>query len=131
MPLSPRAVARALAIAAVAGLLPLFIPTDGQAAPTRPAAAKLLSYRVRVPQVHRQATGAPADTALVKKLAVELYLAPKREPDLATLDLPLARLARKWLLRGVFGRNTRRAAENALDAAERLDLDRVLTASTD
>jgi hypothetical protein len=33
---------------------------------------------------------------------------------------------RKWLLRGVFGRNTRRAAENALDAIEQLDLDRVL-----
>jgi hypothetical protein len=73
-----------------------------------------------------QTTGAPSDPALVKKLAVELYLAPKREPDVATLDLPLAQLARKWLLRGVFGRDTRRAAGKALDAAERLDLDRVL-----
>ena len=73
-----------------------------------------------------QTTGVPADPALVKKLAVELYLAPKREPDIATLDLPLAQLARKWLLRGVFGRDTRRAAGKALDAAEQLDLDRVL-----
>jgi hypothetical protein len=73
-----------------------------------------------------QATGAPADPALVKKLAVELYLAPKRTPDVSTLDLPLAQLARKWLLRGVFGRDTRRAAGKALDAAEQLDLDRVL-----
>ena len=73
-----------------------------------------------------QATGTPADPALVKKLAVELYLAPKRKPDVASLDLPLAQLARKWLFRGVFGRDTRRAAEKALDAAERLDLDRVL-----
>jgi len=73
-----------------------------------------------------QTTGVPADPALVKKLAVELYLAPKREPDVATLDLPLAQLARKWLLRGVFGRDTRRAAGKALDAAEQLDLDRVL-----
>ena len=71
-------------------------------------------------------TGAPADPALVKKLAVELYLAPKRKPDVARLDLPLARLVRKWLFRGVFGRDTRRAAEKALDAAEQLDLDRVL-----
>jgi hypothetical protein len=67
-----------------------------------------------------------ADPALVKKLAVELYLAPKRTPDVATLDLPLAQLARKWLLRGVFGRNTRKAAERALDAAEQLDVERVL-----
>jgi hypothetical protein len=80
----------------------------------------LLAHRLE------QATGAPADPALVKKLAVELYLSPKREPDVATLDLALAQLARKWLLRGVFGRDTRKAAEKALDAAEQLDLDRVL-----
>ena len=80
----------------------------------------LLAHRLE------QATGVPADPALVKKLALELYLAPKRDPDVATLELPLAQLARKWLLRGVFGRNTRKAAEKALDAAEKLDLDRVL-----
>ena len=80
----------------------------------------LLAYRLE------QATGMPADPALVKKLAVELYLAPKRKPDVTELDLPLAQLARKWLFRGVFGRDTRRAAEKALDAAERLDLERVL-----
>ena len=80
----------------------------------------LLAYRLE------QATGTPADPALVKKLAVELYLAPKRKPDVTGLDLPLAQLARKWLFRGVFGRNTGKAAEKALDAAERLDLDRVL-----
>ena len=80
----------------------------------------LLAYRLE------QATGAPADPALVKKLAVELYLSPKRKPDVATLDLPLAQLARRWLVRGVFGRNTRKAAEKALDAAEQLDLGRVL-----
>ena len=80
----------------------------------------LLAFRLE------QVSGAPADPALVKKLAVELYLAPKRKPDVATLDLPLAQLARRWLLRGVFGRDTRRAAEKALDAAEELDLGRVL-----
>src|SRR4029453_4982404 len=73
-----------------------------------------------------QATGAAADPALVKKLAVELYLAPKREPDVATLDLALAQLARKWLVRGVFGRDTPKAAEKALDAGEQLDVNRVL-----
>ena len=80
----------------------------------------LLAYRLE------QATGTPADPGLVKKLAVELYLAPKRKPDVTGLDLPLAQLVRKWLFRGVFGRDTRRAAEKALDAAERLDLERVL-----
>jgi hypothetical protein len=80
----------------------------------------LLAYRLE------QATGAPADPALVKKLAVELYLAPKRKPDVASLDLPLAQLARKWFFRGVFGRDTRRGAEKAFDVAERLDLERVL-----
>ena len=63
----------------------------------------LLAFRLE------QVSGAPADPALVKKL-----------------DLPLAQLARRWLLRGVFGRDTRKAAEKALDAAEQLDLDRVL-----
>jgi len=80
----------------------------------------LLAFRLE------QVSGAPADPALVKKLAVELYLAPKRKPDVARLDLPLAQLARTWLLRGVLGRDTRRAAEKALDAAEQLDLRRVL-----
>ena len=80
----------------------------------------LLAFRLE------QVSGAPADPALVKKLAVELYLAPKRKPDVARLDLPLAKLARRWLFRGVFGRDTRRAAEKALDAAEQLDLDHVL-----
>ncbi len=80
----------------------------------------LVAYRLE------QATGLPADPRLVKKLTLDLYLAPKREPDVTTLDLPLARLARKWLLRGVFARDTRKAAHKALDAAERLDLDRVL-----
>ena len=80
----------------------------------------LLAFRLE------QVNGAPADPALVKKLAVELYLAPKRKPDVARLDLPLAKLARRWLFRGVFGRDTRRAAEKALDAAEQLDLDHVL-----
>jgi len=82
--------------------------------------SSLLAHRLE------QATGAPPDTALVTKLAVELYLAPKRTPDVTTLNLPVAQLTRKWLLRGVFGRDTRRAAEQALDAAEQLDLDRVL-----
>ena len=82
--------------------------------------SSLLAHRLE------QATGTRPEPALVTKLAVELYLAPKRKPDVATLDLPLAQLTRKWLLRGVFGRDTRSAAEKALDAAEQLDLDSLL-----
>jgi len=80
----------------------------------------LLAHRLE------QETGAAADPALVKKLAVELYLASKREPNLTRLDLPLAQLVRTWLFRGILGRHTPKGAEKALSAAERLDLRRVL-----
>jgi len=73
-----------------------------------------------------QTTGAPADPALVKKLTLELYLRPRRQPDLSDTSLPLAKLVRRWLLRGALGRDTTKAAGKALDAAERLDLSRVL-----
>jgi hypothetical protein len=69
-----------------------------------------------------QATGRPADSALVKRLALELYLSPKRKPPTADRPLPLRRLLQRWLFKGAFGRDTRRAASKALDAAERLDL---------
>jgi hypothetical protein len=77
--------------------------------------ASLVAHRLE------QATGAPAESALVKKLAVDLYLHPKRVPDLAGDALPLVRVSRKWLLSGAFSRNTSRQAMKALDAAERLD----------
>lgn len=82
--------------------------------------ASLLAYRLE------QASGAPADPALVKKLTLELYLSPRREPDVSELRLPLARLVRRWLVGGAFGRDTRKAAHKALDAAERLDVERIL-----
>jgi len=69
-----------------------------------------------------QATGRPADSALVKRLALELYLSPKRKPPTADRPLPLRRLLQRWLFKGAFGRDTRRAASKALDAADRLDL---------
>lgn len=71
------------------------------------------------------ATRAPADAALVKRVAVELYLDPKREPDLAD-HFRLPRLTRKWVLSGAFGRNTSKQAEKALAAAEKLDVGAVL-----
>jgi len=82
--------------------------------------ASLVAHRLE------QATGAPADPALVKKVTLDLYLSPRREPDVSDLSLPLVRLVRRWLIRGVLGRDTRKAAGKALDAAERLDVDALL-----
>jgi hypothetical protein len=66
------------------------------------------------------ATGRPADPGLVKQLTLELYLSPKRTPTLSG-GLPLGKLVRKWLFRGAIGRDTRKGAWKALEAAERLD----------
>lgn len=82
--------------------------------------ASFIAYRLE------QATGEPSDPALVKKLAVELYLRPRREPDVSELRLPLVRLVRHWLVRGALGRDTRKAAGKSLDAAERLDLEMIV-----
>ena len=77
--------------------------------------ASLVAHRLE------QETGTPAEPALVKKLAIDLYLNPKRTPELADSRLPLVRLSRKWVLSGAFSRNTSKQAAKALDAAERLD----------
>ena len=77
--------------------------------------ASLVAYRLE------QATGAPSDPGLVKKVAIDLYLDPKRAPDLADSRLRLVRLTRKWLFLGAFGRKTSTRAERALDAADKLD----------
>lgn len=68
-----------------------------------------------------QATGEPPDPALVKRVAVDLYLHPKRKLRSADEKLHLVRLTRKWVLGGLFGRRTSKRAERALAAAERLD----------
>jgi hypothetical protein len=78
--------------------------------------ASLVAYRLE------QATGAPVDPALVKKVAIDLYLHPNRAPDPAEDRLRLLGLTRTWVLRGAFGRNTSRRAAKALDAAEKLDV---------
>lgn len=56
--------------------------------------SSLVAYRIE------QATGRPADPQLVEKVAVDLYLNPKRKPDLTDDRLRLVRLTRKWVLRG-------------------------------
>jgi hypothetical protein len=80
------------------------------------AIAAVLAYRFQ------QESGAPLDSALLQKLTIELYLTPRRTPDVSSLSLPLAHLARRWIIAGAFGRNTRGKTEKALDAAERLDV---------
>jgi hypothetical protein len=77
--------------------------------------SSLVAHRVE------RATGAPADPRLVEKVAVDLYLNPKRKPDLTNDRLRLVRLTRKWVLLGAFGRSTAKRADKALDAADRLD----------
>jgi hypothetical protein len=77
--------------------------------------SSLVAHRIE------EATGAPADPRLVEKVAVDLYLDPKRNPDLTNDRLRLVRLTRKWVLLGAFGRTTSKRAGKALDAADRLD----------
>jgi len=84
--------------------------------------AALVAHRLE------HATGEPADPALVKRLAVELYLEPKRAPDLTSGGLRVTRLTRRWLVRGAFGRSTEKHARRALAAAGRLDVDTALRA---
>ena len=77
--------------------------------------SSLVAYRIE------QATEAPPDPRLVEKLAVDLYLNPKRKPDLTDDRLRLVRLTRKWVLLGAFGRRTSKRAGKALEAADKLD----------
>ena len=65
--------------------------------------------------------GRPADPALVKRVAIDLYLDPKSTPDLRGDRLRLVRLTRTWILSGAVGRNTSKRATKALDAAEKFD----------
>ena len=77
--------------------------------------ASLVAHRLE------EAAGAPADPTLIKKLAIDLYLDPKRALDLSNDRLRLVRLTRKWVVSGAFGRKTSKRAARALDAADRLD----------
>jgi hypothetical protein len=77
--------------------------------------SSLVAHRIE------QATGAPADPRLVEKVAVDLYLSPKRKVDLSDDRLRLVRLTRKWVLLGAFGRRTEKRAGRALEAADKLD----------
>jgi hypothetical protein len=77
--------------------------------------SSLVAHRIE------QATGEPADQQLVEKVAVDLYLNPKRKLDLTNDRIRLVRLTRKWVMLGAFGRTTSKRARKALAAAEKLD----------
>ena len=83
--------------------------------------SSLIAYRIE------QTTGKPADPKLVEKVAVDLYLDPKRTPDMTDDRLRLVRLTRKWVLQGAFGRTTSKRAGKALEAAEKFDAARWVT----
>ena len=78
--------------------------------------AALLTHRFE------QETGRSPNPAFLQKLTLEVYLKPRRTPDVVDLGLPLARLARRWIVSGALGRNTHGKTDKALDAAERLDI---------
>jgi hypothetical protein len=78
--------------------------------------AALLAHRFK------EQTGVQPDAALLRKLTLELYLRPRRAPNVSDASLPLARLARRWIVGGALGRNTPGRTDKALDAAERLDM---------
>ena len=78
--------------------------------------AAFLAYRFE------QETGALPDPALLQKLTLELYLSPRKTPDVSDLGLPLMRLVRRWIMSGALGRDTRGKTGKALDKAATLDL---------
>ena len=69
-----------------------------------------------------QETGALPEPALLQKLTLELYLSPRKTPDVSDCRLPLVRLARRWIVTGALGRDTRGKTGKALDKAAQLDL---------
>lgn len=68
-----------------------------------------------------QTTETPADRTLVRRIAVDLYLEPKRPPGTGADRPRVIRLTRRWIFSGTFGHNTSKQVGKALDAAERLD----------
>ncbi len=70
------------------------------------------------------ATGKAPDPALVKRLTVQVYLAPSRQLDLTETDQRAAagKLLQRWLINGLLGRTSNKAAVRAIGAIERLDI---------
>lgn len=71
--------------------------------------------------------GYEADPPLVKRLAIELYTHPERQPVLASEATNITKVVARWIVGGVFGRNSSRRARKVFVAAEQLDLDAVMS----
>jgi hypothetical protein len=75
----------------------------------------------------QHATGSAPDAELVKRLTVQVYLAPTRRLDPSEDErIPARRLLQRWLLNGFLGRTSNKAAVRAVGAVERLDVARIL-----
>ena len=70
--------------------------------------------------------GYEADPPLVKRLAIELYTHPERQPTLMSVPSSITKVMARWTVAGAFGRNTSNRAVKAFVAAEELDLDAVM-----
>ncbi len=70
--------------------------------------------------------GYEADPPLVKRLAIELYTHPERQPTLTSVPTSITKVLARWTMAGVFGRNTTTRARKSFVAAEELDLDAVM-----
>jgi hypothetical protein len=82
--------------------------------------ASFLAHRLR------ETTGEPPDPAVVKSVAVQLYTEPNRRP-MPSERVKLSLLLRRWLVRGLFGRDTQKRARNAVFAVAQLDIPGLLS----
>jgi hypothetical protein len=65
----------------------------------------------------------------VKQVTVQVYLSPSRRPRFDPDErVPAVRLFRRWMLYGLVGRTTNKAAVRAVAALERMDVDELLVA---
>ncbi len=72
-------------------------------------------------------TGSAPDPELVKRLTVQVYLAPNRRLDPSESDrVPARRLLQRWLFNGLLGRTSNKAAVRAIGAVESLDMATIL-----
>jgi hypothetical protein len=71
-------------------------------------------------------TGRQADRDLVKRATVELYLSPRKEPSVERRRPRTVGLMFRWLVRGVFGRDSATQAVRAVEAVETLDVDELV-----
>lgn len=80
----------------------------------------LLSTRLR-------RAGYEPDPPLVKRLAIELYIHPERQPTIASEATTITKVVSRWIVGGVFGRNSSKRVRKSFVAAEQLDLEAVMS----